>query len=129
MDWRLPAPSITGTAITSDPSDDHTYGLGDVVKFEATSNTAVTVSGTPELQIMMDPNWGRNWRTDYASGSGTTKLVFTHTVVSPNWSPTGVAIVANGVKVDSETGPESGGTLRGGPRSPAPAWDTTRGTR
>ncbi len=101
IDWRLPAPRITGISITSDPGDDDTYGLGDTLRFAVTFDEKVYVTGDPELRIMMDPNWGRDWRADYASGSGTTKLVFEHTVVEPNCSPTGIAVSENPVIMDS----------------------------
>ncbi len=101
IDWRLPAPAVTGISITSDPGDDDTYGLGDTLRFAVTFDEKVYVTGDPELRIMMDPNYGRDWRADYASGSGTQTLTFEHTVVEPNCSPTGIAVSENPVILDS----------------------------
>ena len=94
-----PALNFTGVSpasaeITSDPGDDDTYGLGDVIRVRLTFSEAVTVSGVPRLKIKMGPGYGEKW-ADYESGSGTDTLTFAYTVVEPNTSPTGIAVLAN----------------------------------
>ena len=94
-----PALNFTGVspatvAITSDPGDDDTYGLGDVIRVRLTFSEAVTVTGAPRLKIKMGPGYGEKW-ADYESGSGTNTLTFAYTVVKPNTSPTGIAVLAN----------------------------------
>lgn len=65
----------------------------------------MAVTGSPRLTIDMDPaHWGAK-RTAYESGSGTTALVFAHTVVEPNISTRGIAVLANRLALD-------GGTIR-----------------
>ena len=97
VNWRLSrsAPTITDLAITSNAGDDHTYALGETIQITVTFSEAVAVTGTPQLAIDMDPaEWGRKL-AGYDSGSGTTSLTFTHTVVEPNYSSRGIAVLAN----------------------------------
>ena len=67
------APSVTGLAVT--PGSGH-YGAGTVITFTVTFSVSVTVTGTPFLVL----NDGST--AIFVSGSGTTKLVFTNTVVA-----------------------------------------------
>ena len=99
------APEATGVAVVSDAGPDDTYGIGDVIRVAVTFDAAVTVTGTPGLKIDMDPAaWGEK-RAAYESGSGTARLVFAHTVVEPNYSTQGIAVVADSLALD-------GGTIR-----------------
>ena len=86
--------SPASAAVTSDPGDDNTYGLGDVIRVRLTFSEAVTVSGAPGLKIRMGPDYGEKWAR-YESGSGTSTLTFAYKVVEPNTSPSGVAVLAN----------------------------------
>ena len=53
----------------------------------------------------MDPaDWGKKFAA-YESGSGTRQLVFAHTVVEPNLSTQGIAVLANSLELN-------GGTIR-----------------
>ena len=96
-------PEATGVRITSDPGDDDTYGLNDVITVSVTFDEKVDVDtseGTPRLKIDMDPaEWGEKWAS-YASGSGTKTLTFTHTVVEPNISTQGIAVLANTLELN-----------------------------
>ena len=97
------APTVTGVAIVSDPGNDDTYGLGDVIRLQVTFSEAVDVTGAPTLDIDMDPaDWGTK-RAVYADGSGTTTLTFTHTVVEPNYSTRGIAVLANTLELNGGT--------------------------
>ena len=63
------------------------------------------VTGTPQLAIDMDPAaWGTKW-ANYTSGSGTASLTFAHTVVQPNYSTQGIAVLENTLRLN-------GGTIR-----------------
>ena len=105
----LPSTSVTGVSVVSDPGADQTYGLGDTIQVRVTFNQLVvdvdTSAGTPRLKIDMDPaEWGEKWAS-YASGSGTASLTFTHTVVEPNISTQGIAVLENTLELN-------GGTIR-----------------
>ncbi len=97
-----PPPTVTGLEVVSDPGADDTYMMGDTILIRATFSGPVTVSGSPGLKIDMDPaEWGEK-RAAYRSGSGTGSLTFAHTVVEPNYSTQGIAVLANSL---------SGGTI------------------
>ena len=105
VDWHLspPSPTVSGVAVTSDAGDDDTYILGDVISVTLTFSETVavdTTGGTPTLSIDMDPaEWGTK-HAAYASGSGTTGLVFTHTVVEPNYSTQGIAVLEDTLELN-----------------------------
>ena len=94
--------------MTSDAGGDDTYALGERVRVTLTFSEAVDVDtsdGTPSLTIDMDPAyWGAKWAA-YESGSGTTELVFAHTVVEPNYSTRGIAVLADTLRLN-------GGSIR-----------------
>ena len=101
------APSVEAVAVVSDAGSDATYALGETIRIRVTFTEAVSVDtagGTPRLTIKMDPTWGE-FRAAYAGGSGTANLTFTHTVVQPNTSPRGIAVLANTLELN-------GGTVR-----------------
>ena len=98
-------PTVTGVSVVSDPGDDDTYLLGDTIRIRATFDQAVNVTGSPRLSIDMDPAaWGTK-QAAYASGGGTSSLTFAWTVVEPNFSPQGIAVLANSLALN-------GGTIR-----------------
>ena len=100
-------PTVTGVTVSSAPSGG-AYAIGETIEVTLTFSEAVNVdtsAGAPRLQIDMDPaDWGTKW-TAYARGSGTTELVFVHTVVEPNYSTQGIAVLANTLELN-------GGTIR-----------------
>ena len=106
VDWRLPLASVTDVSITSDPGADDTYGLNDVISITLTFSKTVdvdTTGGAPRLKIDMDPaEWGEKWAA-YASGSGTATLTFSHTVVEPNISTQGIAVLSNTLDLNGGT--------------------------
>ena len=100
VDWRPPTPEVDQVAVTSDPGDDDTYALNDVIRISITFDEVVDVTGTPRLKIDMDPaDWGEKWAS-YEGGSGTATLTFTHTVVEPNLSRQGLAVLANTLELN-----------------------------
>ncbi|MCY3596937.1 MAG: hypothetical protein OXG71_05805 [Rhodospirillales bacterium] len=104
------APSVTGVSVVSSPTSGSTYMLGETIRIRATFDQAVTVTGSPRLSIDMDPAaWGTK-QAAYASGSGTTALDFVHTVVEPNYSTQGIAVLANSLALNGGTIRSAGGT-------------------
>ena len=100
-------PWVTGVSVASGAGADKTYGLGDTVRVQVDFVEAVEVTGTPRLKIDMDPaHWGEKWAS-YESGGGTRTLIFAHTVVEPNFSSQGIAVLANSLALN-------GGTIRAG---------------
>ena len=100
------APSVTGVTVSSAPAAGDTYVLGETVRVTVSFSEAVTVDtagGAPRLAIDMDPaEWGQKWAR-YESGSGTASLTFAHTVVEPNFSSQGVAVLADSLELDGGT--------------------------
>ena len=91
---------MTGVAITSGAGDDDTYARDDVIQVTLTFSEAVDVTGAPQLKIDMDPaEWGEK-QAAYVSGSGSTALTFAHTVVEPNFSTGGIAVLANSLALN-----------------------------
>ena len=113
VDWRLgPAPepssgppSVTGVEVVSDAGSDATYLLGEVIRVRLTFGEAVKVTGAPRLSIDMDPaEWGTK-RAAYEGATGTAvlSLTFAHTVVEPNFSPRGIAVLADSLVLEGGT--------------------------
>ena len=91
---------MTGVEVTSDAGDDDTYALGETITITVTFSEAVDVTGTPQLNIDMDPaDWGTKV-VDYASGSGAAGLTFDHTVVEPNISTQGIAVLEDSLELN-----------------------------
>ena len=85
--------AVTGVEVVSGAGADKTYGLGDTIHVRVTFDETVDVTGSPRLKIDMDPaDWGEKWAS-YESGSGTSSLTFAHTVVEPNYSTQGIAVL------------------------------------
>ena len=96
----VPTPSVTGVEVTSLPASGDTYLLGEIIRVTLTFGEEVDVTGTPQLKIDMDPaHWGEKLAS-YASGSGTASLTFTHTVVEPNYSTQGIAVLENSLELN-----------------------------
>jgi large repetitive protein len=67
------------TLAASDESPTTLYNTGDALAFTVTFSDTVTVTGTPEIHVVVGSN---TRQATYASGSGSTALVFSYTVVS-----------------------------------------------
>ena len=106
VDWRqspITTPTVSAVAITSDAGDEDTYLLGDVIRITLTFSERVNVTGSPRLKIDMDPaDWGEK-PAAYRGGSGTARLTFTHTVVEPNISTQGIAVLENSLELNGGT--------------------------
>lgn len=76
-----------------------TYGLGQTLSFSVGTNYASTVSGIPRIPLLV----GTSVRyATYASGSGTTSLVFNYSVGSTDVDSDGIAV--SGTTVDLNGG-------------------------
>ena len=95
-------PSASGVAVSSDAGDDDTYALSDVIEVTLTFSEAVKITGAPRLTIKMAPNYGEKWAS-YERGSGTASLTFICTVVKPNLSTQGIAVLANTLELNGGT--------------------------
>ena len=96
------APTVSSVAITSDPGDDDTYGLGDSIEVTVTFSEDVTVTGTPQLELDFD---GTARTADYSSTSGPA-VVFSYTVALGESDADGIAIGADKLSLN-------GGEIRG----------------
>ena len=91
-------PAVASVVFSSDPNDDgregndHTYATGDDVEATVTFDFAVTVTGSPELEL----DFSSSPKTaKYTRGSGTTALVFSYTVAEDDAAPLGAAVGRN----------------------------------
>lgn len=91
-----------GVAITSNAGADQTYKIGDTVAVTVTFNEAATVTGAPTLTLNVG---GVNKTATYASGSGTTSLVF-------NWNVDSGSVDENGISIDANSLALAGGTIK-----------------
>ena len=94
------APMVTDVDVTSMPASDDTYGTGEMIRYTVTFDQAVTVVGAPEFEfclgssgagsceVGMPPPTRR--RAPLSSGSGTTMLVFSYTVVEGDMDDNGI---------------------------------------
>ena len=119
VDWRLASateasvtaasatgpPSVTGVEVVSDAGSDDTYLLGDTIRVRLAFSEAVRVTGAPRLSIDMDPaQWGEKRAAfEGARDTAALALTFAWTVVEPNWSPRGIAVLANSLVLGGGT--------------------------
>jgi hypothetical protein len=92
------APTVVTAAITSAMgAQNNTLNAGDVVSVTVTFNEAVDVTGVPQVTL----NVGGVSRTAaYASGFGTTALVFTYTIQSGDTDANGISINAGSIALN-----------------------------
>ena len=84
-------PTVTDVAVTSTPVlETDTYGAGEEILFTVTFSEAVDVTGDPEFAFSLDSGEDR---APYKSGSGTTALVFAHTVAPGDEDDDGIFLL------------------------------------
>ena len=103
---RATAPVVTGLAIGS-PVVGDTFERGDTIEVTVTFNKVVDVSGTPQLALKIG---SRTQQASYASGTGTTSLVFRYTVASGDADHNGLSIWADALGLNGGTIDVAGGT-------------------
>jgi hypothetical protein len=77
-----------------------TLNAGDVVSVTVTMSQATTVSGIPQLALNIG---GSTVQANYASGSGTTALVFSYTILASQTDANGISINANSLSLNGGT--------------------------
>ena len=142
------APMVTDVDVTSMPDSADTYGIGEMIQFTVTFDQNVTVVGTPEFEFCLGSSSTMSCSAGmpppalrsaaYVSGSGTTMLVFSYTVVAGDMDDNGIWIgnLADTLKLDAadtiegtmggltavlthaEEGPQTGHKVDGAPTVP-----------
>ena len=100
-------PGVSTVAIASTPSLDSnsdgrtdTYGVTETIEVRVTFSAAVTVTGTPRLQIdLTTASGGEKW-AGYSRGSGSKSLTFAYTVAAADVSTAGVAVLQNTLELN-----------------------------
>ena len=96
----LTAPTVSSVAFTSTPpsGQNNTYKLNDVIDITVTFNEAVSVTGTPQIDLTIGSTVRQ---ADYQSISTTqTQLLFQYTVQNTDGDTDGATINANGLKLN-----------------------------
>ena len=100
VDTTPPSIGSDGVAITSSPSSGNTYKIGDKIEVTVTFNEKVKVTGTPQMTLKISSG---DRKANFASGSGTTALVFAYTVASGDSDDNGISIEANTLALNNGT--------------------------
>ena len=119
------APTVSTVDVTSMPASGDTYGTGEMIQFTVTFDQDVTVTGTPEFEFCLGNSDGGSCtdgsppptrrRAALSSGSGTTVLVFSYTVVAGDMDDNGIWIGDQDRTIKLDTGdrdPGHGGRAR-----------------
>ena len=96
-------PTVSTVAITSSPSQGTTYIIGEIIRATVTFSESVNVTGTPQLTLAIGNTSNAGKKANYASGTGTTALVFSYTVASGDTDTDGVSIEANSLALNNGT--------------------------
>ena len=117
------APTVSTVAVTSSPASGDTYGTGEMIQFTVTFDQDVTVTGTPEFEFCLGNSDGGSCtdgsppparrRVALSSGSGTTALVFSYTVVAGDMDDNGIWIGNHDRTIKLDTGDAIRGTVGG----------------
>ena len=117
------APTVSTVAVTSMPASGDTYGTGEMIRFTVTFDQDVTVTGTPEFEFCLGNSDGGSCtdgsppptrrRAALSSGSGTTALVFSYTVVAGEMDDNGIWIGDQDRTIKLDTGDAIEGTVGG----------------
>ncbi|MFA6014096.1 MAG: Ig-like domain-containing protein [Gallionellaceae bacterium] len=94
---------VSSVSITSaSGAQANTLNIGDVLHATVTMSEATTITGTPQLALNIG---GTTVQANYASGSGTSALVFDYTILANQLDINGISIDANSLALN-------GGTLK-----------------
>ena len=104
------APMVNDVDVTSSPAMDDTYGTGEMIEFTVTFDQAVTVTGTPEFEFCLGSTATVSCSSGtpppalrsaaLLSGSGTTALVFSYTVLVGDVDDNGIYAGNQTIKLD-----------------------------
>ena len=104
---------MSEVSVSSFPYADGACASGEAMRVTLTYTEEVDVTGAPRLKIKMDPTWGEFW-ADCDGGTGANTLNFAYTVVYPNISPRGIAVLHGSLALN-------GGAIRSATATPADA--------
>ena len=117
------APAVTDVDVTSMAASDDTYGTGEMIQFTVTFDQNVTVVGTPEFEFCLGSTSPMSCSAGmpppalrsaaYVSGSGTTALVFSYTVVAGDMDDNGIWIGDQDRTIKLDMGDTIQGTVGG----------------
>ncbi len=107
VNGSLGPPGVTGLTIGS-PVVGDVFERGETIEVELEFNRAVDVTGTPRLALTIG---SATRQASYASGSGTTGLVFRYVVASGDADADGLSIGASALALSGGTIRLAGGTL------------------
>ena len=98
-------PAVTTVAVTSTPgATAGTYGRDETIKVTVTFDQAVTVTGAPRIRLRIGGGAQENLKwADYASGTGTTALVFAYVVQAGDMDDNGIYIKENELVLNNGT--------------------------
>ena len=105
VDGSQGPPGVSSVALNT-PAAASTYERGEVIEATVTFNKAVDVTGTPQLALGIG---SQTRQADYASGTGSTALVFRYTVVQADVDANGLSIAADALTLNSGTIDVAGG--------------------
>ena len=92
------APSVSTVGKVS---ADGTYNPGDTISLNVVFDVAVTVTGTPQLALVIGTD--TTLRANYASGSGTQVLQFDYEVVAGDEDADGITVPGNALTLNGGT--------------------------
>ncbi len=107
VDGSQGPPGVTSLTIDS-PVVGDVFERGETIEVELEFNRAVDVTGTPRLALTIG---SATRQASYASGSGTTSLVFRYVVASGDADADGLSIAASALTLSGGTIRLAGGTL------------------
>ena len=96
---RFTAAAVSGAAITSSPAGSSTYGLSEQIEVAVTFTRPVTVSGRPQLALVIG---SATRQAAYASSTATT-LTFRYTVQAADSDADGLSVGASALGLNSGT--------------------------
>ena len=95
------APSVSSVAFTSAiGAESNTLGTGDTLDITVTMSEVTTVTGVPQLALVVGSGAGA---ANYLSGSGTSSLVFRYTAVLGDTDTDGISMLADQLSLNSGT--------------------------
>ena len=101
-------PTVTGVALTSDPSSaTYGYNIGGVIEATVTFSAAVDITGTPQLELDFD---GTPKPAGCTAATITTTMACSYTVAVNDSAPNGIAIAANKLTLNGGTITATGST-------------------
>ena len=94
------AAAVNGAAIASSPASGSTYGLSERIEVAVTFTRPVTVSGAPQLALVIG---SATRQASYASGTGTDSLTFRYAVVAADSDANGLSVGASALGLNGGT--------------------------